>query len=337
LIAQETLRDMPLGRVDIDAKLENARKLDPDVPDLAAADRDALTVLYLERRELLTKIANTASARITDTTELETQQSELLSVYRSKLVGRVNEDNYWHSPAVILGCLIVALPLPLFFQFLATLFVSSSNPDPFIASLAETFAYLAAFILLFLTWRAWDRDKSLFDAHYKLPKALRLAVNRNLRWFIPTAAISTAIIFLSGDSPAVDVYEGLSLFAFIITSLVLSLFAYRVLWTERKALSATFGKESTFEKYRMPITLFTAGLPLITALLASLGYYDTAREFLTRLFYSGWLLLLTYVVYGLIRRTVVVAQRRLALRQAIEKRDAAVKARKDKIEQASCG
>ena len=414
LIAQETLRDMPLGRVDIDAKLENARKLDPDVPDLAAADRDALTVLYLERRELLTKIANTASARITDTTELETQQSELLSetlelktllaekllwvpsvpaislewpgkiirgaldvfspvhmstaldvifeqfrakpltvmvfllligisiasrariwediVYRSKLVGRVNEDNYWHSPAVILGCLIVALPLPLFFQFLATLFVSSSNPDPFTASLAETFAYLAAFILLFLTWRAWDRDKSLFDAHYKLPKALRLAVNRNLRWFIPTAAISTAIIFLSGDSPAVDVYEGLSLFAFIITSLVLSLFAYRVLWTERKALSATFGKESTFEKYRMPITLFTAGLPLITALLASLGYYDTAREFLTRLFYSGWLLLLTYVVYGLIRRTVVVAQRRLALRQAIEKRDAAVKARKDKIE-----
>jgi len=124
----------------------------------------------------------------------------------------------------------------------------------------------------------------------------------------------------------------LGLLAFIVTSLVLSLFAYRVLWTKRKALSASFGKESHFEKYRMPITLFTAGLPLITALLASLGYYDTAREFLARLFYSGWLLLLTYVVYGLMRRTVVIAQRRLALKQAIEKRDVAAKARQEKIE-----
>jgi len=157
-------------------------------------------------------------------------------VDRSKLVGRVSVDNYWHTPAVIIGCLIVALPLPLGLQLTSTLFETSTNPDPFIASLAETFSYLAAFVLLLLTWRAWDRDKSLFDAHYKLPK------------------------------------------------------------------------------------VFTAGLPLITALLASLGYYDTAREFLARLFYSGWLLLLTYVVYGLMRRTVVIAQH------------AAAKARQEKIE-----
>jgi potassium efflux system protein len=414
LIAQETLRDMPIGRFDADTKLANARELDPDIVDFTVADRNALATLQVERRALLTKVANTASARITDTTELEAQQSELLSetnelktllaekllwvpsvpaislewpgkiirgalevfspahmstaldvlykqfrskpltvlifvlligvtftarsgiwkdiVDRSKLVGRVNADNYWHTPAVIIGCLIIALPLPLGLQLTSSLFATSTNPDPFIASLAETFSYLAAFVLLLLTWRAWDRDKSLFDAHYKLPKAIRSAINRNLRWFIPVSAVATAIVLLSGDSPTADVYEGLSLLAFIVTSLVLSLFAYRVLWTKRKALSASFGKESHFEKYRMPITLFTAGLPLITALLASLGYYDTAREFLARLFYSGWLLLLTYVVYGLMRRTVVIAQRRLALKQAIEKRDAAAKARQEKIE-----
>ena len=188
------------------------------------------------------------------------------------------------------------------------------------------------FSLFLLTWRAWDCDKSLFGAHYKLPGGFRKTVSANLRWFIPIAGISTGFIALTDSSADPNVYEGFSLFAFVVTALALSYFAYKILWTRRKSLSTNFSEDSLFFKFKGPLTLTLVGLPLIAAGLSLYGYYDTASELLGRLFFSAWLFLLTYVVHGVIKRTVLVAQRQLAFRQAIEKRDAAAKARAEKLE-----
>ena len=198
--------------------------------------------------------------------------------------------------------------------------------------MADTFFYLSLFSLFLLTWRAWDRDKSLFAVHYKLPEGFRKTVNKNLRWFIPFAGISTGLVALTDSSADPNVYEGFSLLAFVVTALALSYFAFKVLWSPRKDLSANFAKDSFFSKYKGPLTLVSVGLPLIAAALSLYGYYDTASELLGRLFFSAWLFLLTYVVHGLIKRTVLVAQRQLAFRQAVEKRDAAAKARAEKLE-----
>jgi len=249
---------------------------------------------------------------------------------RAKLIGRVQDDSYWHTPNVILACVMIALPFPLFFFFLYALFGLSNSPEPLVDSLSSTFFYLAFFALFFLTWRAWDRDKSLFGAHYKLPDALRSRMNKQLRWFIPVAGISIAMINLTVDSPDTNVYEGFSLFAFIVTALTLFIFGYKVLWERRNVLRTHFDAESSFQKYRGIITFIIVGLPLLASGFAAFGYYDTGLELLGRMFFSGWLFLLTYVVYGLIKRTILVAQRQLALTQAIEKRDAAIKAREEK-------
>ncbi len=414
LITQEKLRDMPSGRLDVEAMLSVARETQPDLAGVSEADITALQSLNRNHRDLLLRISGATSARINETVELQNQQEELLKhtqelkdlldekllwvpsvpaidfgwpakvlrgafevfsprhlalttqVFvtqirllwfvvvifggliglclksrpriwedikrRAKLIGRVQDDSYWHTPAVIFGCVLVTLPIPLFFLMLAILFNSSAALDPFISGLSGTFNYLALFFLFFLTWRAWDRDKSLFGAHYRLPASLRNAVNKNLRWFIPVAAVSTAIIGLGDDSSMPDVYEGISLFAFIVTALTLSVFGWRVLWGKRKALSANFSKDSAFIKYRSLAAVIGVGLPLIAAVLAASGYYETANVLLQRLFLSGWLFLLTYVIYGLIKRTILVAQRQLALSQAIEKRDAAIRARQEKLE-----
>jgi len=70
----------------------------------------------------------------------------------------------------------------------------------------------------------------------------------------------------------------------------------------------------------------------LSAILAVLGYYETARVLLSRLLFSSGLLVSTYVLYGLISRTVLVAQRRLALKQAIERRDRTIRERKAALE-----
>jgi len=249
---------------------------------------------------------------------------------RSGKVGRVQRDSYLHTPSVILVGIIKAAPLPLFFLLCAVLFLTSDSTNVFVNGLDQTFLYLASFVLFFLTWREWNREKSLFDVHFKLQNDIRQSINRQLRWFVPLAATFSAIIWLTEDSPDPDVHEGLSVFAFVTTAISLSVFAFNVLWSKRSAFDNLMSSDSPFWRYRKLFAVLAIGLPVIAAGLAIGGYYDTAYVLLGRLFMSGILLICTYVVYGLIRRTVLVAQRRLALKQAVERRDMAIKARKEK-------
>jgi len=64
--------------------------------------------------------------------------------------------------------------------------------------------------------------------------------------------------------------------------------------------------------------------------IAAAGYYESADALLSRMFLTGMLVLLTYVIYGAIRRAIVVAQRQLKYRQTLQKREAELKARRDK-------
>ena len=414
LIAQESLREIPFGRVDTEAMLASARIQVPELADLTPSDKAALQTLTIKRRELLQRVISAAASRRTEIANLAQQQTALLEssikletmldekllwvpsvpaidfswpgkvgkgvltvfsprnisltfdvfisqiqqfsflaflfslailscIYlrkglweniltRAKQVGRVQQDNYWHTPSVIFSCIFIALPFPLFFTLLWLLFELSSSPEPFIAGLADTFLYVSLFSLFLLTWRAWDRDKSLFAAHYKLPAGFRRNINKQFRWFIPLAGLFTALIVLTSSSTDANVYEGFSVFAFVVTALSLSYFGFKVLWSRRDILSSQFDEDSFFRKYRTPLTFFSVALPIIAAALALYGYYDSASQLLGRLFFSAWLFLLTYVVHGLIKRTILVAQRQLAFRQAIEKRDAAAKARAEKLE-----
>ena len=251
---------------------------------------------------------------------------------RAAMVGRVQSDSYLHTPAVTLACIIIALPLPILFFLMGVLFELAPSADPFIADLADTFFYLSVFTAFFLTWRAWDGDLSLFDKHFKLGEDLRHAINRELRWFIPVTAASTALITLTEQSKDPNIYEGFSLAAFLVTTLALAIISYRIFWQRRKAGDILFrGQEPKVGRSRA-FAAFMVAVPLLCAIFASLGYYETTSELLYRLFISGWLLVGTYTVYGITRRTVVISKRRLALAQAIERRDQAVKARQEQKE-----
>lgn len=251
---------------------------------------------------------------------------------RAAMVGRVQKDSYLHTPAVIVACIITALPLPITFFLIGLLFEFAPTNEPFISDLAGTAYYLAIFTAFFLTWRAWDRDLSLFDKHFKLGAELRHAINRELRWFIPVTATSTALIQLTIDSKDPNVYEGFSLAAFLVTTLSLAVISYKILWKRRKAQDHVLRYSETLVRYWGIFAVLMIGIPFLCAVFASLGYYETTSELLYRLFISGWLLVGSYVVYGTTRRTVVVSKRRLALTQAIERRDKAVKARQEQKE-----
>ena len=70
---------------------------------------------------------------------------------------------------------------------------------------------------------------------------------------------------------------------------------------------------------------------LSPSVVAAFGYYETARLLMTRFFISFCILVAAYVIHGLLRRTVVIAQRRLALDQARARRDQALQVRLEKV------
>ncbi len=412
LIAQETLRNIPLGRPDIENALVLARLEDPRISDLNVGDKASYSTLYIQHRDLLSRVTSASSTRINEIVELQNQQKSLLDttvelkdlldekliwvssvsaintawpkkvfkgvfslfspehinlvireftvqskalwplmvilitltmtifimrgklwaeIYRrDKLIGDVVLDSFWHTPLVIVTCIIIATPLPLTFIILAMLYGTSSSPDPLIVDIRDTFLYLSVFSLFFLTWRAWDRDKSLFGSHYKLPATIRATLNKNFRWFIPFAGTTTAVVGLTEGSEISEIYEGLSLFAFIASALALAVFTYFIVFPRNNKAENSAVNEGYLRKYSALWAIIFIGVPLLSIFFAACGYYETSTKILWRLFISGWLFLLTYVVYGLISRTVLVAQRRLALREAMAKRDAAVKIRQEK-------
>jgi len=249
---------------------------------------------------------------------------------RAGLVGRVKQDSAWHTPAVIAAGLYNSLPLPIIFLLISILYGLSGNPDRLIDGLQEGFFSLSILTLVFGAWIRWDREKGLFDAHFKLPKELRARIGKNLRWFVPVMATTTTLLAVTSDMTEENITEGFSVFVFMLTGAAMMVFGARILLTGLNNGSGDIPEDSYFMRFRGPIALFVIGLPLITIGLTAAGYYESANELLVRLLLTGAVILLTYVVYGAVRRAIVVAQRQIKYRQALEKREAELKARADK-------
>ena len=249
---------------------------------------------------------------------------------RAKLVGRVKEDTAWHTPVVIGAGIFHALPLALIFLLIGLLYKWSERPDRLIQGLSNGFIYLSAFSLVSGAWVRWDKENGLFDAHFNVSTGLRQAIGSNLKWFVPvigTVSLFLAITYRMRDS---NIAEGFSVFVFVLTSLCLIIFAARILWAKREELYGADLSDSLFMRFRTLVALIVIGVPLVMIGLALTGYYESANQLNLRMFLTGPLVLVTYVVHGAVRRAIVVAQRQLKYREALEKREIELEARRQK-------
>jgi len=251
---------------------------------------------------------------------------------RAQKIGKVKQDNFWHTPMTILVCGLRALPVPLMIMLVFILMALGTNTNPFIESLRDAFLYLALFVLFFNFLRECNRDASLFDAHFNLPQSIRQSLNKNLKWLEPSMAVTIGLIILARDSRSENIYGGVGVFSFIILGTLLTIFFYKALWQHKDIFAKVLPKDSFVRRYDNPIFALLIGLPILGIILASFGYFDTATELMERMFLSSQLGVLAYISYGLIRRTVNILQRRVSLRQAIERREKLVRARKDRVD-----
>lgn len=412
VVAQEQLRDLPIGSVDPAPLLEQARAADPSLEPLSPQAVEAVRALAEQRRAFLRQIAANATGRINAVAELQTAQNELsmraeelrtvldenllwvpsvpaigldwpekvvrgavelfspahirtagavlvqeavrlwpvvllfagliVLAYRMRpalrqdirtradKVGRVKQDKLWHTPATIGAGFALALPWPLFFALLAVLFGASDNPDLLVDGLSNGFTYLSVFSLIVMTWLQWDGERGLFAVHFKLARALREAIRNNLRWFLPVVGTTSFLLATTSGMRGENIYEGFSLAVFIVTALSLCCFSFLVIMGSRQTMQSA--GTDMLNRWRVPFLLFASGLPLFAAVMAGAGWYESADDILLRMFETLWVLLFSYVIYGTVRRAITVSQRQIKYRQAVERREAQIRARQEQQE-----
>ena len=250
----------------------------------------------------------------------------------SRRVGRVQNDSYALTPIAIFDGVARAIPSAVLPFALALLLDGDLTDDGFVGALKRALYGLSILLIVFLTLRAWSRKGGLFDLHFRVDRQLRDRLVRYIPLFLTLQGISLVLVSLTQFSFSFDsAIATLGVLGFLIGAGSASYFAFKL--AQNRLDTDEFSSRDTDGSYRRNEQLFLAlamVLPALTAIIALIGYYESARLLLWRLFFTFCALLVAYILHGLLRRTVVIAQRRLALEHARIRRDNAIKARSEK-------
>lgn len=160
------------------------------------------------------------------------------------------------------------------------------------------------------------RPYGLFVAHFGWNAQSTQRLGRALRLLLLMLAPATLVTGMTNASGDPELIDGLGRLSFLLGSLSLGLFLYRVFRPNGGVHAGTQVREGKPRRLALLLSRVLIAVPVLLAALAGMGYYATARELQARMFTSSWILLAVAIVYYIAMRGVLVASRRAARQQA---------------------
>ena len=239
-------------------------------------------------------------------------------------VGNVNHDSFRHTVKAFVITLLLALPWPLLMSAMGW-WLTKGSEQPFVVAVSIGLRRLAIFFFVIQILRYLFVKNGLAEVHFHWNPAIGLLFRRHLRWLVP---VLVPVAFTVGVFEWVDneaYTNALGRLAFIAGLLVTALFFHRVLnpWSGFMH-SSSIDSRWSLNRLWYPAALFVC---LTLAILAIEGYYYSALNLERMLFVSLFAGVLIFLIYNLLVRWLLVAERRLALTRARAKRQAAIEAR----------
>lgn len=238
---------------------------------------------------------------------------------------RIDTDHFMLTPRAMMLTLLLALPWPVLVMYASIIVRQSWSISDFTRASAVGLAAAAISYYMLRTLIHFLKPQGVAESHLRWTGKSISILRNNLLWLLlfltPAAYIITAIMSYEDDA-YVDSLARLVYIAFLIA---ITIFLYRVLHPSKGAVANAVAEDQRTLLARtrniwFPLTLL---MPLLPAVLAAIGYYYTARQVGgSRLSASMWLLLGILTLHSLLLRWLYVAQRRLALQKAREKREA---------------
>jgi potassium efflux system protein len=256
----------------------------------------------------------------------------------SSNVGQLRHDRIYYSFKALVLTLVLALPWPVLFAALGLQlqFVQANEAfelgsrahqtfiwtGQFVPAIGAAFSGIALYAFYFIAFRVFCEPDGLAVAHFdwslSTTEQLRYQTHRLMVFFLPTAFLLIASI--SYDPAALA--GGLSRLFFVIVMTALTWFFGQILGPRQGVLrefyAANPGNPLTWLRYFW--MLLGLAVPVMLAVLAVEGYVYTAAQLGQRLIDTLWLVVAIILIHDLVVRWLLVTQRSLAFRDALERR-----------------
>ena len=249
---------------------------------------------------------------------LSKRRSLIAAIERTAIpVGKVNNDSFIFTlRALILSC-IAAAPLP---SLLAA--IGLTLPDSDIgARLSQSYLTLAMYFYLMQLLRIISIPQGLAVAHFRWPtanaKILQVEIQR-LAWvFVPTGIV----VLFAIDAKPEEMGGVFAKLGILVFGLSISLFFYRVFKSTQQQTKRIITRRYLYRLFLL------CSLPVAAIALVLTGYIYSAATLSSMMLNTFWALAILMLAHALAQRWLTIAQRRLAYKNALERRQTMITAR----------
>lgn len=253
-------------------------------------------------------------------------------------IGNVRRDTFWLTLRALFITVLLSTPAVALLLLAGYLVGQTSSANAFTRAVAAVWIQLAILAFFIEPFCQVCRKHGLAESHFQWGDDARRGLHRLLRWLLAMLIVPTIVVTLTEVFDDDAKRETLGRAAFVLFSLIITGFSWRLLHPVRGVLSNVLGGDdkSHWRLGYLWLPLAT-GAPIVLAGMAALGYYYTALQLQSRFFYSAGLLGGCMILYSLIVRWLTVAERRLAFSRALRKREEAREARASREAAAAAG
>lgn len=239
-------------------------------------------------------------------------------VQKAGIVLKGTNTNFLPTLETLLLAAIMALPVPLVLVLvgwrLSSMPTKSSLAEACGKALIATafFYFVAEFISQII------RSKGLGESHFRWATSTLVKLRRELRWFVPIAAVFVFLCTLIYSVDPIHQTDTIERVAFIAALGLLAAFVYRTFHPATGVFREQFAANPRSWLTQTSKFWFWAlvGVPAALIVMIVVGYYYSAIQMLTRLYWTLILVLGLGLVKSLIMRFVSLSRRKARIAQA---------------------
>ncbi len=252
-------------------------------------------------------------------------------------VGQLRHDRYLFTMRALLLTVVLALPWPILFtalglhlqfvrgidaiDFETHLYLSEVWTGQFVPAIGAALDKIALYVFYFVAFRIFTEPGGLAVVHLGWSAETAARLRRETRRLMAVLLPSVFFLIASISYDPAELAGGLSRLFFIVVMFSLAWFFGRILAPRRGVLRDFYlhnpGNPLTWLRFLWVALALT--LPLMLAVLATMGYVYTAAQFGARLVDTLWLIVAIILIHQLVVRWVLLTERRLVFKDMLER------------------
>jgi potassium-dependent mechanosensitive channel len=254
-------------------------------------------------------------------------------------IAKIYTDNFNHTLKALAYTLILVLPLPIFIYFLGWFLSGNSHAADFSKAVGTGLQSTAIplFVLQFF-YRLFAAN-GIAARHFQWQLSTAGLLRKQVAWLRFVVVPGVFIINCTGASALTYHSDNLGRLALIIVTMALSVFFGKILNPTTGLLQGYLKNhpEDGLAKLRYIWYPVIIAIPLVIAGFAVTGYYLSALELQQKLIVTIRLIFGVIIVYELVIRWLTLINRKLALKNARQKRKAAALSEKQPLSEEGVG